>query len=81
MERNQIETVVIEELQNIAPEMEADLLDWDEDLREELDIDSMDFMILTVALGKRLGVQIPDRDHHLITSFNKLVDYLQRSLS
>ncbi|WP_370278960.1 acyl carrier protein [Pontibacterium sp.] len=77
MEIAQIEVIVFEELQNIAPELVPSELDRDEDLREELDIDSMDFMILMVALGKRLGIKIPDQDHHLLTSLNNLLGYLQ----
>lgn len=77
MEIAQIEAIVIEELQNIAPEIEPAELDRDEDLREELDIDSMDFMILVVALGKRLKIKIPDQDHHLLTSLNNLIGYLK----
>lgn len=77
MEIAQIEAIVFEELKNIAPELEPSELDRDEDLREEMDIDSMDFMILMVALGKRLGINIPDQDHHLLTSLNNLLGYLR----
>lgn len=77
MENEQIEAIVFEELHNIAPELDPEDLDRDEDLREELDIDSMDFMILMVALGKRLGIKIPDQDHHLLTSLNNLIGYLK----
>lgn len=78
MESEYLEEIVFEELQNIAPEVEPSELDRDEDLREEMDIDSMDFMILMVALGKRLGIKIPDQDHHLLISLNNLLDYLQQ---
>lgn len=81
MENEQIEAIVFEELQIIAPEMEPTGLDRDEDLREEMDIDSMDFMILIVALGKRLGIEIPDQDHHLLTNLNNLLGYLQKKLA
>ncbi|MEH6576103.1 MAG: acyl carrier protein [Amphritea sp.] len=76
MKRMELQTILYEELLNIAPEVEPSLVDADEDLREELDIDSMDFMILMVALGKRLGISIPDIDHHLLNSMNNLLNYL-----
>lgn len=79
MEQEQIDAIVFEELQNIAPELEPDTLDREEDLRDELDIDSMDFMILIIALGKRLKIRIPDTDHHLLNSINNLLAYLYKS--
>ncbi|MBE9398087.1 acyl carrier protein [Pontibacterium sp. N1Y112] len=79
MKQEQIDAIVFEELQNIAPELEPDTLDREEDLRDELDIDSMDFMILIIALGKRLNIRIPDTDHHLLNSINNLLAYLYKS--
>lgn len=76
MKRIELQGILFEELLNIAPELEPSQIDADEDLREELDIDSMDFMILMVALQKRLGISIPDTDHHLLNSINNLVSYL-----
>lgn len=76
MKRMELQSILFEELLNIAPELEPSQIDADEDLREELDIDSMDFMILMVALQKRLGISIPDTDHHLLNSINNLVNYL-----
>lgn len=77
MNRSELQQLIFQEIANIAPEIEPDMVDSDEDLREELDIDSMDFMILTVALGKRLGIPIPDTDHHLLNSINNLLSYLE----
>lgn len=80
MNRSELQQLIFQEIANIAPEIEPDMVDIDEDLREELDIDSMDFMILTVALGKRLGISIPDTDHHLLNSINNLLNYLDNKL-
>ncbi|GGK81925.1 acyl carrier protein [Amphritea balenae] len=80
MNRSELQQFIFQEIANIAPEIEPDMVDIDEDLREELDIDSMDFMILTVALGKRLGISIPDTDHHLLNSINNLLNYLDNKL-
>jgi len=80
MNRVELQQLLFQEIANIAPEIEPDMVDVDEDLREELDIDSMDFMILTVALGKRLGISIPDIDHHLLNSINNLLSYLESKL-
>lgn len=55
-----ITAVLIDKLGRIAPEIDATGLDWDADLHEELDIDSMDFVNLVTALGERLQIDIPE---------------------
>lgn len=72
-----IRAVVVEELANIAPEVAIDEIDADGDLRDEMDIDSMDHLNLMIALHKRLGIEIPERDYPKLLTLNSAVAYLQ----
>ena len=63
MNEADIRTVLQEELGNIAPEMDLQALDPSVDLREALDIDSMDFLNFVIAVHHRLGVDIPSGLH------------------
>ncbi|MGH1429490.1 MAG: acyl carrier protein [Neptuniibacter sp.] len=45
-------------------------------MREELDLDSMDFLRLTLAISKRLNVAIPDSDLAKVVTFNAMYQYL-----
>jgi acyl carrier protein len=49
-------------LGNIAPEADLGALPPDRDLRESLDIDSMDFLNFVISLHEKLGVDIPEAD-------------------
>lgn len=55
-------TVVIEEIENIAPDVAPVTIDDTEDVRDALDLDSMDIFNLIAALHKRLEIDIPDKD-------------------
>jgi acyl carrier protein len=70
------ETAVAEELRRIAPDIELDDIDRGGDLREEYDIDSMDFLNLVTALGKRFALPMPEADYPRMRSFDTLVAYL-----
>jgi acyl carrier protein len=59
MTDDEVETALREELHKIAPDMEVEDIDPLGDLREEFDIDSMDFLNLVSALSKRLGCPCP----------------------
>jgi acyl carrier protein len=75
-----IRAVVQEELGNIAPEMDVGTIDASADLREALDIDSMDFLNFITAMHRRLGVNVPEVDYPKLTTLNGAVAYLETRL-
>ena len=80
MTRDDITAVLIDELGRIAPEIDASRLDPDAELREELDINSMDFLNLVTALSERLKIDIPEIDYPKLATFGHAVDYLAQRL-
>lgn len=72
-----IETALSEELHRIAPDIGLEDIDRTQDLREEFDIDSMDFLTLVTALGKRFELDMPEADYPKMQSFEALLDYLR----
>jgi acyl carrier protein len=75
-----IRTVLQEELGNIAPEMDLQKLDPAADLREALDIDSMDFLNFVIAVHHRLGIDIPELDYPKLTTLDGAATYLKSKL-
>jgi acyl carrier protein len=75
-----IRTVLQEELGNIAPEMDLRTLDPSADLREALDIDSMDFLNFVIAVHRRLRVDIPELDYPKLVTLDGAVGYLAAKL-
>ena len=70
------ETLLRTELRRIAPDIDVEEIDRDEDLREELDIDSLDFLNLVTALGKALSAPMPEADYPKMGTFNDMLAYL-----
>jgi len=70
--------VVLEEIGNLAPEADLATLDGTRDLREQLDLDSMDFLNLVIALHQRLGVDIPEADYAELVTLDGALRYLAR---
>ncbi len=62
MNRTDILAALREEIARLAPEIEFDRLDPAVDLREQADLDSMDFLNLQIGLHQRLGLMIAQRD-------------------
>tara|TARA_R110002167_G_scaffold313021_1_gene518730 strand:+ start:152 stop:403 length:252 start_codon:yes stop_codon:yes gene_type:complete len=63
MTKDQIRQAVIDCLGDIAPETDAGGIDPNADLREALDIDSMDYLNFIIALHERLSIDIPEPDY------------------
>ena len=75
-----VRKVVQEELNNIAPEVDLAGIDPAGDLREVLDIDSMDFLNLITAIHHRLGVEIPELDYPKLATLDGAVAYIAAKL-
>jgi acyl carrier protein len=74
--RAEIQQTVLRVLGRIAPEADLASLPEDAPLREELEIDSMDFLNFAIGLHDALGVDIPEADYEKLASVRSCVDYL-----
>ncbi|ATG74143.1 hypothetical protein AN401_09995 [Zobellella denitrificans] len=70
--------LVCRHIRDIAPDADTAQLDPGEDMRDALDLDSMDFLRLVEALGRELEIHIPEADFASITQLSQMVDYLSR---
>ena len=72
----QLRDVVIRALIEVAPDITPDAIRPDIDLYEQLDIDSMDFLNVVVAIHDQTGIEIPERDYPKLSTLNDAVAYL-----
>ncbi len=80
MDKQQLRQQVVEELQQVAPELDAETLRGDRPLRDEVDLDSMDWLRFLSALHRRFAVNIPEADYQQLNSLDALVGYLDQRL-
>jgi acyl carrier protein len=80
MTRDAIKAVVIEIVQDIDEDAETANLDADKPLRDQLDLDSMDFLDIVMELRKRYKLQIPEEDYPELATLNSCVNYLEPKL-
>jgi acyl carrier protein len=76
MTREEVREVVLRSLAAIAPEADLSRLRSDLSIRDELDIDSVDFLNFVIALHESLHVDIAETDYAKIATLEKCVDYL-----
>ena len=80
MTREELLAAILDALAGIAPEIDAAALAPATPLRDQVDLDSADWLNFLVALHGRLGIDIPDADAARLTTLDKLVDYCGQKL-
>ncbi len=63
-------------LARVAPEIDPFELDGDLDLRDELDLDSMDVLALIEGVAVAIGVDIPEHDYPMLATLTEFADYV-----
>jgi len=78
MTHDEIKALLFELIGEIAPEADFSSLSDDEDMRTALDLDSMDFNNLIIALHKRTGIDVPESDYSKLFTLGGAVGYLAK---
>ncbi len=76
----EIEQAIIDIISDIAPDEDTSNLKPDVRLREQMDLDSMDFLDIVMELRKRYGVNVPDTDYMQLATLDSCVNYLRGKL-
>lgn len=77
MTTEEIKDLILEIIEDIDDEANFDSLNADEPLRDQLDLDSMDFLDIVMELRKRHQLQIPEEDYPQLATLNSCVNYLE----
>lgn len=81
MNRDEIRAAVLRALSDVAPESDPAALRAGIPLRDQLDIDSMDFLNFVIAIHHSLGVDVPEADYPRFSTLDGGVDYLVSQLA
>ncbi len=81
MEENELRAVVIATLKTIAPEVEEGDLRPDRPLRNQVDLDSMDWLNFLIGLHEKLKVDIPEADYARLATLGDVLAYLGHKLA
>ncbi|MCA9271294.1 MAG: acyl carrier protein [Planctomycetales bacterium] len=77
MTLTEIRSEVLDILSDIAPDEDLSNLDDQKAFREQLELDSMDFLDIVMELRKRHRIQIPEQDYEHLASMHSTVTYLE----
>ncbi len=76
----ELRNAVFAALRKVAPEIDPAAIGPSKSLRDQTDLDSMDFLNFVIGLHATLAVEIPESDYPRLSSVDAIVDYLRGRL-
>jgi len=77
MTKEQIKDTVLEIIAQIIPDEDLSNLKGDIPIREQVELDSMDFLDIIMELRKRYGIEVPEDDYAQLATLDSSVAYLE----
>jgi acyl carrier protein len=78
MDESECTAAILRELQRIAPEVEVGSLNAHQALRDQVDLDSMDWLNFLIALSQAFHTEIPESVYERMRTLDDLVRYLSK---
>ena len=69
--------VIFQILIKIAPDVDPETLEMEDNIREVLGIDSFDFLQFIIGLDEEFGLKTPEEDYGKITTLKALITYIK----
>ncbi len=77
MKADEIRAMILEVIHEIVPDEDLSSLKPDVRIRDQIEMDSMDFLDIIMELRKRYGITVPEDDYMQLSSLDSSVDYLE----
>lgn len=77
MTKDQIAQAIIDIITDIVPDEDCSNIDPAVALRDQLDLDSMDFLDIVMELRKLYNVEVPEADYGELATLDSCVAYLE----
>jgi acyl carrier protein len=77
MEKTEVRQIVLDIIADIALDEDVTGIDDDKALRDQLDLDSMDFLDIVMELKKQHKIEVPQEDYPQLASMSSCVEYLK----
>ena len=77
MTDEQVRELILTIIHDIAPDEDLSDVKPDVRLRDQLDLDSMDFLDIVMELRKRHKIEVPEEDYMQLSTLNGCVSYLK----
>ncbi len=76
MTKDDVKTIILKIISEIAPDEDLSAIKGELALRQQLELDSMDFLDIVMELRKKHHIEVPEADYPRLESLDSCADYL-----
>lgn len=80
MTQEQIKAAIIEQILNVAPDIEESDIIPDKNIQRSLEIDSFDFLKILTALNEVTGIEVPESDYSKVDTPEHMYEYFEKRI-
>jgi len=73
---DEVKKIVLAIIADIAPDEDLSNVKPEVRLREQLELDSMDFLDIVMELRKKYGIEVPEADYPKLATLDSCAEYL-----
>lgn len=77
MTRDEVKKAITDIINDILPDGDCSNLDPGKKLREQLELDSMDFLDIVMELRKKYKIEVPEADYGRLATLDSCAEYLE----
>ena len=77
MKADEIKTIILDIIREIVPDEDLSDLKPDVRIRDQIEMDSMDFLDIIMELRKRYNITVPEDDYMKLSTLDSSVEYLE----
>lgn len=81
MNESDIEHRVLAIFLEVAPDVDAAMIERDVAFRDQFDFDSMDTLNFAIGLHQAFDIEVPETDYRQLTSLSKTITYVEQQLA
>jgi len=74
---DEVREAILNILSDIAPDEDITSIRDEDNLRDQIDLDSMDFLDIVMELRKRFNIEVPEKDYEHLATMAGCISYLQ----
>lgn len=80
MTKEELTRTIIEQILEIAPDIDESEIKIDANIQRSLEIDSFDFLKILTSLNEKIGVEVPEADYAKVDTVENMTEYFSEHL-
>ncbi len=80
MKKEELKRIIIEQILEVAPDVEESEIVLTENIQRSLEIDSFDFLNILTAMYEKSGIEVPEVDYSKVDTVENMTEYFSKRL-